>query len=142
MKNRTPPRKLRKRNRKIETVTGNWIFAGKVGTTGATLTFDSLTDDSIIYFDSQATTVTYPSQAFSGFQVGDTITITGQANENIKKKKKVHVARRRKQNKQTTHTITNISETAMTIGINNLVTATKISETSWSVHHTTGVITI
>ncbi len=120
------PRKLRRQSRIAETITGNWVFAADdVKWVDA--------NDSIVYFDASATTVTFPAESFSGFSIGDVITISGRGNEKVKKKKKVHVARRRKQEKQDTHTITDISTTTMTIATNGLLTATKISDTSWSV---------
>ncbi len=129
MKKRTPPKKLRK----TEAINSGWAFS--VG-----VTIGDTVDESGMYFQTESNTVTFPSGTFSGFQVGDVITITGGTT--AKKKKKVHVARRRKQERQETHTITNVSETTMTIAVNDLVTATKISETGWSVCTSAGVITI
>jgi len=128
MKKRTSPKNLRK----PRIISGGWAFSGAV-------TLGTITDESGMYFQTDTTSVTFPSGTFSGFQVGDVITITG--GQEAKKKKKVHVARRRKQNKETTHTITDVRSTTMTIAVNDLVTATKISETGWSIHSTTGTIT-
>ena len=129
MKKRASPKKLRG----TETINGGWSFS-------ASIKLGDITDESGIYHEASASTVTFPSGTFSGFQVGDIITIEG--GQEAKKKKKVHVARRRKQERQETHTITNVSETTMTIAVNDLVTATKISETGWSVCTSAGVITI
>ena len=118
------PRKLR-RYKRAEGITGNWSWG--------VITLGDIDDDSIVYFDQSATTVTFPTESFGGFAVGDVITISGRANEKIKKKKKVHVARRRKKEKEDTHTITDITATTMTISSNDTVTATKIDESNWSV---------
>lgn len=110
MKNRTLPRKLRRQSRAAERITDGW----------------TLNASNIIYFDTNQTTITFPSGSFSWFAPGDIIIVHGRANEKIKKKKKVHVARRRKQEKQETYTITNVNKTTMTIDSNN-PTVTKIS---------------
>ena len=117
------PRKLR-RYKRTEGITGNWTWGD------ITIGDDN---DTLIYFDDKATTVTFPMESFSGFAVGDTITITGRANEKIKKKKKVHVARRREQTKKETHTITDITATTMTITTDDVITATKVDDSNWSV---------
>lgn len=111
---RKSPKQMRKLLRRTEaaTTTGKWTW-------GDTITLTNVEDaDTIIYFDDKATTVTFPMESFSGFAIGDTITITGRANEKIKKKKKVHVARRRMHEKQETHTITDISTNTITIKAN------------------------
>ena len=127
--------KERRRQRKTANAWGYWISSGPV-------TLGNINDGASMYFDtSAATTVTFPEGTFNGFQTGDIITINDGYTE-VKKKKKVHVARRYRKEKPVTHTITNVSETTMTIAINDYATATKISDDSWSVHSTTGTITI
>lgn len=132
MKKRTSPKNLRK------PATAKWgIYTGAV-------TLGTLTDASGgMYFQTDTTSVTFPSGTFNGFAIGDVITITGGANSpEPKKVKKVHVARRYRKEKPVTHTITNVSETTMTIAVNDLVTATKLSEDSWSVYSQAGTIII
>jgi len=128
MKNRILPRKLR-RQKRTELVTGVWTW-------GDTVTFGNIDSGSIIYFDSDTTTITFPSGTENGFQVGDIITILGHNPNKIKKKKKVHVARRRQQKKQITHTITDVSATTMTINTNESLALTKFSERDWIVNGT------
>jgi len=125
MKNRKLPRKLRRQLR----TEGNHFW-----TWGDTITLSDVDDGSVLYFDSDATTVTFPSEFSSGFAIGDIITISGRGSEKVKKKKKVHVARRRKQEKQETHTITDITATTMTISTNELITVTKVAGDEWMVY--------
>jgi len=108
---RPSPKKLRRQSR--NTITGNWAIVNSgewVVDSGDTL-----------FYDGNTTTVTLPAGSFSGFQVGDIITITNRAGNNIKKKRKVHVARRRNKEKLNTHTITEVSPTTMTVSSNELV---------------------
>jgi hypothetical protein len=96
MKKRRHPRT----KRKSETITGRWAFSGAV-------TLGTISGDTSLYYESNATSVTFPAGTFSGFAVGDVITITGGANDSTPvKKKKVHVARRRRKERPITHTIT------------------------------------
>jgi hypothetical protein len=133
MKKRTSYKEIR-RQRKKANAWGYWVSSGPI-------TLGNIDASASLYFDtSAATTVTFPEGTFNGFQTGDIITINDSYTE-VKKKKKVHVARRYRKEKPVTHTITNVSETTMTIAVNDLVTATKISEDSWSVHSSTGTIT-
>lgn len=110
------PRKLR-RLRRTEAIS---VGEGEILTTG-----------DLIYYDGTSPTVTFPSGIFDSFSVGDVITIN--SSQVARKKNKVHVARRRKQKKLVTHTITNIGPTAMTIAVNDLTTATKISNSRWAI---------
>ena len=131
MKKRVSHKEVR-RQKKHSNAWGYWISSGPV-------TLGNI-NDGALYFDTNATSVTFPSGQFSGFQVGDVITITGE--QEAKKVKKVHVARRYRKEKPVTHTITNVSETTMTIAVNDYATATKISDDSWSVTSSTGTITL
>jgi hypothetical protein len=109
------PRKLR-RHKRTEGITGNWTWGD--------ITLGDTANDSLVYFNDSATTVTFPTDSFSGFAIGDVITISGRANEKVKRKKKVHVARRRKQEKLDKHTITDITETTLTISTDESVILT------------------
>ena len=130
MKNRKSPKQLRQALKRQRDFADTWIFSGP-------MMFGNMDANATVYFDTGTTSVTYPAGTFNGFNVGDIITIS--TGEGAKKKKKVHVARRRKQNREITHTITNVSDTSMTIAVNDTTTATKISDSGWSVTSSGGI---
>ena len=133
MKKRVSHKEIR-RQRKANNAWGYWVSSGPI-------TLSNIDDSGTLYFDtSAATTITFPEGTFNGFKTGDIITINDGYTD-VKKKKKVHVARRYRKEKPVTHTITNVSNTTMTISVNDLVTATKISDTGWTVHSQIGSVT-
>lgn len=124
MKNRKSPKQLRQALKRQRDFADTWIFSGP-------MMFGNMDANATVYFDT-GTTVTLPSGSFSGFSAGDIITITSGAG--VKKKKKVHVARRRKQEKIQTHTITDVGATTITISSNELVSVRKELYDEWKIY--------